>query len=250
MHTATSHMPEPLKVWDKLTLVVGEGNESGVYMARIEDIINGGIIITEPEFIRGKSLLRENLDIIVQVTRPDAVYQFSTRVRRLKSGRRGAVVLTPPRRYRRVQRRMFVRIEVCHRVEYAVVPSEFTWEEWERRLRWYESRTFDLSAGGVLVQMEPGSLSIADVVVLRMRWLEKAGLPAALLATCRRVSRRDDTPVAGLQFILADELEDYLPGTSGLLIPTTLRAFTVHAQNDLSRYVFNEQIELRRKGLL
>lgn len=250
MQSVTGHISEPLKVWDKLILVVGEGVDSGVYMSRVEDIINGGIVITEPEFLRGKSLLRDGIRIIVQIARIDAVYQFTSQVRRLNTRGRRTIVLTPPSQYRRVQRRMFVRIELCKRSEYAVLPADYAWEQWPGSLRWYESRTFDFSAGGVLIELMPDSLKVRDVMALRIPCFEHIGLEQPVAAVCRRLSTYNDKPAAGVQFILKDDLSTFVPGVDVKRLPLSMRRFDSRAQNTLSQYIFNEQIELRRKGLL
>lgn len=250
MPSTAVHISEPLKVWDKLTLVVGEGVHSGVYMARIEDIINGGIVITEPEFVRGQSLLRDGIDIIVQIVRKDAVYQFVSQIRRLQTPGRRTVVLTPPCEYRRVQRRMFVRIDLCKRIEYAVLSSDYAWHGWPNGLRWYESRTFDVSAGGLLIEITPDSVKNEDVLAVRIPWFDSLELPQPVAAVCRRVSVYEEKPVAGVQFILADDLNTFFPDLNVKVLPLSMRGFDSRAQNRLSQCIFNEQIELRRKGLL
>lgn len=90
MKSDSTHIPtiagpgglKPLRVWEKIELLVGDGDSAGHYLARIEDFINGGIVITEPEFLSGNSLMRENADIMVVVCREDAMYQFASTIRK------------------------------------------------------------------------------------------------------------------------------------------------------------------------
>jgi len=92
-------------------------------VTRIEEIINGGIFITPPEMVSGNTLLRNDLPVIVQIVRDDAAYQFHSRIRVSGSGETRRFILTPPQRMQRVQRRMFARVDVTTRIEYALIQS-------------------------------------------------------------------------------------------------------------------------------
>ena len=54
---------QPLTVWEKVEILVGDEDKTGHYMSRIEDIINDGIIISTPEFIDGITRLREGCEV-------------------------------------------------------------------------------------------------------------------------------------------------------------------------------------------
>jgi len=113
-----------LKVWEKLRLVVGEGSQAGIYEARVEDFINGGVVITAPEFIGGHSLLRNGVQVVVQITREDAAYQFDSLVRMLPGDDSKRIILTPPRHLQRIQRRQFARVEYSSRVVVAHIKPD------------------------------------------------------------------------------------------------------------------------------
>ncbi len=132
---------------------MGEPPTSGRYLARIQDFVNGGIVITEPEFLEGSTLLREDIDVLVLVTREDAIYQFSSKIKRMLSRESKEYLLTPPRRFERVQRRMFVRVETVKKMAYAVIPPLAGDASPDEQLAWQQSQTSDLSGGGLQFQI-------------------------------------------------------------------------------------------------
>ena len=152
MQSIKNNATSELRVWDKLRILVGDERDAGVYVSRIEEIFNGGIIITNPEFVSGNSLLRNNLPVIVQFARDDAAYQFHSRIRMQKADASRRFILTPPRVVQRVQRRMFARVEFPTRVIYAPLPADSRWQNWETDGVWYETNAINLSAGGLLME--------------------------------------------------------------------------------------------------
>lgn len=244
------HKPNDLKVWEKIVLIVGEGRTAGKYVARIENIINGGIVITPPEFVDGSTRLRDNLDITVVVTRQDAAYEFSSRIKQRKAGTgEGFAFLTPPRSIRRVQRRQFVRIDLVSDVSYIVWQPGIDWTSETTDDAWRHSRTIDISAGGVLVRADE-TLQVDDLVVLRPALFAELGLPATVLGLCRRTTADDHGRLAGLEFMARAELRRRFSSELLKKLPESILEFNAMAQDKLARHLFDRQIELRNKGLL
>jgi len=238
-----------LKVWDKIYIYVGEGRERGEYVARIEDFINGGIIIAQPEFVKGKTLLREGIDITVSFVRDDAAYQFSSRImhRTVKGGQQ--MILSPPARIRRMQRRLFCRIETSTRVSFAIIRAMKDWDDWEEGLTWMKSRCIDISGGGAMVRVQE-KLAVGTPLLVRLEFFQNHSLPNEIVAVCRRSFLRDDNQYAGLEFILADQLHEVVKRDILERLPDSVRHFGSIAQNKLVSCIFAEQVELRKKGLL
>ena len=140
---------QPLKVWEKIDIIVGEGPDAGRYVSRIEDFINNGIIINQPEYIEGNILLREGVVVTVRVTRNDAAYQFQSTVRHSSHNNIKYLILTPPKNIQRVQRRLFVRIDLSDRVRYAnLAPVKNGVIDLEN-LSWQQTYTLDISGGQI-----------------------------------------------------------------------------------------------------
>ncbi|MFQ6007544.1 MAG: flagellar brake protein [Candidatus Zixiibacteriota bacterium] len=249
MPIVTSHLREPLKLWEKVEVEVGEGDDAGRYIARIEDFVKEGIVISTPEFIGGNKLLRDNVDVAVIITREDAVYQFHSHLKRIQTHLKSIYQLENPTEIRRIQRRQFVRIEKRAEVLYARLTSAKTKTPRRIRIKWNRSEIVDISAGGALMKAHE-KLQADDILVLHIPFLKDLGLPEHIVSLCRRTFHERHKHFVGLEFITSDRLTRYLDSNELDTLPKSVVDFDFAAQNKLAAYVFNQQIELRKKGLL
>lgn len=245
MQSVRGQHDDQLKVWEKLRIVVGEGNQAGIYEARIEDFINGGIIITAPEFQGGHSLMRNGAAVVVQITREDAAYQFNSEVRQQAK----KIILTPPRRLHRIQRRQFARVEYSSRVTAAHIRPDQDWEDYRDKLTWHNGFTVDVSAGGVQTSGDCG-LPKGALALLRLSLFAEAGLDENVFGVCRRQYVHEGKHRCGIQFLLVHELKEFFPSSDLKRIPGELLRFESNAQDRLVNFLFQKQIELRQKGLI
>jgi c-di-GMP-binding flagellar brake protein YcgR len=228
---------------------VGDEDAQGEYEARIEDFIAGGVIITRPVFVSGQTLLRNGISVEVCFTREDATYRFVSKIQRQDFQGRQHTLLSPPRRIKRVQRRRFVRIDCSSRASYAQVTPMLDWENWEDRLKWTKSFCINLSAGGALIKTN-SRLEEGTPLLLRLAIFEKWGLPDIVAVVCRRHEKRDTNWFAGVEFLLHNRLNKYFDKNLLLRLPECISSFTTKVQNRLVKAIFNEQIAMRRKGVL
>ncbi len=249
MQTTKQTGPQGLKIWEKITIVVGEGSEAGLYEARVEEVLNGGIVITKPEFVSGRTLLRNDLSVVVQVTRDDAVYQFRSSIKSQSLSGNERVVLTPPASFQRLQRRQFVRVETPARVQYAAVSNDIDWALWQEELAWHTTYAKNISAGGILICLEDGS-QYAEFLALKIDIFSDLDLPETILAIeCRRFAKQEQR-FCGMKFIRQDMLKEYFSAEDVRQLPEVLKSFDKSAQDKLVTFLFQQQVELRRKGLI
>jgi c-di-GMP-binding flagellar brake protein YcgR len=240
---------QTLKLWDQLEILVGDGERRGKYRARIEDFMNGGIVINTPEFVDGDTLLRNGVDVLVSVCREDASYQFWSKIKQATGASRELYFLSPPRDIRRVQRRQFVRIEVDEKLQYSRIIPTLEFQYYEDRAVWHDSRTRDISGGGALIELvEP--IRVGELLLLRMALFPDLALPELVVALCRRIVGRGRKALAGVEFITDKRLFKYFKVDELRRLPETVREFDTHAQDRLVNYVFRKQIQMRNKGLL
>ena len=231
-----------------MLIMVGDGPTAGTYVGRIEDFIEGDVLVTAPEFFAGKTLLRDDLGVTVQFTREDAVYQFESHIRRREpSG--GNVLLSSPRNFRRVQRRHFVRIEWREEIEYGSVTDSIDWQFFPESLGWRRTVTHDFSSNGVRLSA-PTPVPVGSIVLLRWVKRRNDAFPDYTFAICRRIWEEAGTVHSGLEFILEDQLSVVLGTETAGKIPPSARKFDRAVQNKLVVWIFHRQIELRQKGLL
>ncbi len=239
-----------LKVWEKVRIIAGEGSDAGVFEARVEDFVDGGIVVTHPELISGSVLLRQDLTVRVQITREDAAYQFTSVIRAFGSqtlGRR--VVLTPPVRMQRIQRRQFARIDISSQVDYARFRSVTDWQDWRNSLNWQRTRSLDISGGGVLLKLSE-EIAAESLLILKIDFMPGIGLPEAIVGICCRECVQGADRCCGVKFLLKSDLSRYVDNKVHARLPQELKEFDAHIQDRLVMHIFHKQIELRQKGLI
>jgi c-di-GMP-binding flagellar brake protein YcgR len=240
---------EPLKLWERIEIVVGEGTDSGRYVARIEDFSEGGIIITRPDFVDGSALLQKNCDVIVLITKEDAVYQFHSRIKQIKTVSGIIHLLTFPKKLRRVQRRQFVRIELYTNVLYTNLSADKPDTNEGNRFKWKQYKGINISAGGILMTVKKG-LKRQDLLLLKIALFEECGLSEMIAGICRRIVIKGNEFFVGVKFIRSDQLVHHFNQEGLMTLPQSVKDFDRSAQNKLAAYIFYQQIELRKKGLL
>ncbi len=242
-------LTQPLILWEKLELIVGEGTQAGHYTTRIEDFSGRAIVISPPEFIGGHTLLSDRAEVMILITRDDAIYQCYSRITRYPASEKKLFLLVPPQGIKRVQRRQFVRVEVFERIEYARIINLPEWENRENLPKWYQSLTSDISGSGVLMSADEDTKP-GDLLLLKIGVFPEQNLPEIMAAVCRRVFTQDDQVMAGVEFLTVDRLTRHFSIDDLKRLPRSIQDFDRGSQNRLVNYVFQRQIELRQKGLL
>ncbi len=245
MHLALPQISEPLKLWERIEIVVADGDDKGLYLARIEDFIDDGIVISNPEFREGSTLLRDNCEVVVLVIKEDAVYQFYSLLSKKESGGKPIFALTLPREVRRVQRRQFVRIDLIKNVKVANMGAR----DVARRPFWKDTTSMNISGGGMLIK-KPHDLDAPDLLLIKSDIFTQLDIHHPVAAICRRSYVKDNQHYSGVEFIRGDSLTHYFYEEEASSLPETVARFDYQAQNKLVTYVFQQQIELRKKGLL
>lgn len=250
MSVATKSQPfENLTLWEHLQILVGEGNDRGLYEARVEDMLNGGIVISQPRLVDGSTLLREGVSVRVQVTRQDAVYQFSSTVRRFGSSDDGRVILTPPRSMERLQRRLFVRINVNRPGKIAVLDRTVSGRQRFDQFEFRNVSIKDISGGGLLLQLQD-QLPSESPVVLHSSLFAEWDLPEYFFGRTTEPRLLTQSPHQGIEFLtISRAIRSFGPAFVATL-PEIVLGYDQKAQDKLVTRVFQEQIKLRQKGLL
>jgi c-di-GMP-binding flagellar brake protein YcgR len=243
------HLPQPLKVWEKIGIVVGEEPEFGRYVSRIEDITDQGIFISAPEFVDGSSRLREGVTVAALLTRDDAVYRMMSTITQQPRNGVMTFMLSIPISVARVQRRQYVRIDIHERADYAVLTDGWDKRPTGEEFSWHQSLTENLSGGGIMLQTHD-LIPVGTLLVVKIPLLERNGLPESVIGVCRRSTTRERHPLAGLEFLTTNQLPKHFSMDQISRFPSGVSAFDKIAQNKLVNYVFQRQIDMRKKGLL
>ncbi len=236
----------PLDIWQKIEIVVEEKGESGTYVARIDDFNTGGIVITKPEWIGGGKFLVSNARVFVRFVKSDAMYQFPAHTRRLKDKMADKLLLYNIGSIRRLQRREFVRIDYLTKLTYTVISDL---KNKNREFKWFPSQTSNISAGGVLMKVG-NQIKIGDLLLLKIDNYSTMKIPRFIVACCRRLVSKGESLMAGVEFVIAEKLNKYFESEELEKLPIPVKKFDIQNQNKLVRFIFEEQIEERNKGLI
>ena len=239
-------LAQPLKLWEKIELVIGEDADAGHYVSRIEDFVDGGILIDKPEMVSGNIRLRDDAEIAVIVTKDDAVYQFFSRVQKHNTQ---TYFLTMPDGVRRVQRRRFVRIDISEDILYAIAPQPNAPVRMGDFLKWHTGNGLNLSGGGVLLRVSE-EVDRNDIILMKVPTFGALRLPEIVASICRRVEPDGDQFRCGLEFAEVNIMRDFFPPRYLRRLPRSVNDFNHHIQAILVDHVFRRQISLRQKGLL
>jgi len=245
--TATS-TSNALDIWDKIEILIERDGEKGLYITRVEDIGSGKIVASYPEFVEGNSLLTDNSDVYVQFRRPDAMYRFPAKIV-LARGRGGdKVELHQSGKVNRVQRREFVRIDMKLDIKFYRLKIA-TERDCLQEPNWRESFSKNVSAGGMLMwvgdEVEKG-----DILMLKIGDYYSINMPRMLSAFCCRTITINDRQFAGVEFIRRERLPEHFTPDELAELPSGIAKYDTQMQNKMVRFVFEQQLKERQKGLI
>jgi c-di-GMP-binding flagellar brake protein YcgR len=238
------------QIWERLRLTVGEEGQEGTYSCRISDIRPDRLVISRPVYERGKTLMADNRLVIGYSIRADAAYAFSARLKETEPKSADEMYLMNPGPVKRVQRRRFVRLDKLIHVKYAPLPRPISKPINPTFMPLAASRSINLSAGGMLITLE-SDLSTDDILFLTLEAGGFQKLPRYMLGACRHTGKPNNlNRVAGIEFILQEDLPRYLSHEEIKMIPAEGMIFNDQMQNELVAEIFNEQLVMRQKGIL
>lgn len=237
-----------VSIWDKVEIILNEADKQGVYISRIEDIRRDGLIASRPDFVNGTSLLRSNAHVYIQYSRPDAMYRFAAILRPIPGDTDGKVHLFSLGRIERVQRREFVRILKRIDLIYSLLKNSSSGFLMDS-LIWHNSYSRDISAGGISMRVND-DIRDGDILLIRINEYNIIGLPRYVAVICRRIFAREDFRFGGLEFITKTKLLKHFRPEEIRKLPPAVKRFDDMVRNRMVRYVFDEQVKERQKGII
>ncbi|PKM80861.1 MAG: hypothetical protein CVU89_12015 [Firmicutes bacterium HGW-Firmicutes-14] len=214
---------DPLKVNQPIELEL-PGDELHRYRSKVEELtgdrvvvmspMKGGCVITLKPGTQIKIIYRDNI----------AVYTYLSRVITQNNDHVSTVTLAQPTEIRRIQRRNFVRLDTRLKVKLVKLDAKFNPKSEE-----FSATTVDISGGGLMfncsVRLEPGEVLQASLCLNPNETVRAIGRVVRSLENPPGVR---ETYSVGFEFTVIDEIE----------------------RDKIIRFIFNQQRELRRKGLL
>ncbi|KAA3637812.1 MAG: hypothetical protein DWP97_00095 [Calditrichaeota bacterium] len=245
MQKTIPEIPEPLTVWEKVEIYTSDDETKGIYISRIEDFIDEKIVIAHPDFIDGHTRLQNLNEVLIWVTKSDAIYQFVATIEKIENDSKSRYVLSNPKFIRRIQRREFVRVRISDIIEYLPVMEGTSVENGQ----WRKSLFQDLSGSGVLCEVSP-DITEGTYLLLRSVIFSKLGIKQPVLARVCRIEKVNNGCFAGIEFIRKDVFENISSSVSEKIKTITENNFDFLMQERLVSFVFHHQVELRKKGIM
>jgi len=238
----------PLNLWDRIELVVGREGEEGTYVSRVEDFGPQGLIITKPDFVGGHTLLTANSKVYVHFMRPDALYRFSALLKTLPGRIDSQILLHTIGQVERVQRRQFVRVDMRLDLKYALLKNS-NGSLHMGDIKWFNSYSSNVSAGGLLMKVDT-PVQKGDLLLIKIGKYEMLGIPRLLGALCCRIIRIEDGRFTGVEFITDRKLPKCFSQREIDQLPGQIKGFTTQVQNKMVKFIFEQQVKERQKGLI
>lgn len=248
LNSTATGKKKPLDLWDKIEIVIERDGKRGLYITRVEDIGPNVIVASKPEYVDGSRLLTDNAMVHVQFRKPDAMYRYPARIKS-RAGKPGeSVELHILGRMERVQRRNFVRIDMKIGLKFSLIKSS------DRKnnlleLCWRDSFSKNVSAGGMLMNVGEG-VEKGDILMVRIGNNNITGLPRLLTVLCCRIVSINENRFAGVEFIKDENLALYFTPGEISSLPKQIRQFDSRVQNRVVRFIFEQQVKERQKGLI
>ena len=237
-----------LKLWDKLDLEFFDGEQTGLYVARIEDIREEGLIISRPEWQTGEPLFAEGAACLTTYYRRICAYQFGSRiVRSMTEDKKRLYVLSPPLAIKRLQRRRLVRVDFTTPFQFAEISAVESYGGHLDLLQWEKATTLNLSAGGIGCHMSR-EVDKGTLLAIRLT-LHGLGRTFETLGRVARCASGDDTGMwyVGIELFTREEMTSRTHNVNLSMIPDSLKQFSEWERNMLVNFIFNEEIKIRRK---
>lgn len=238
------------RIWERLRLEVGDDDRAGMYSCHISDIADDHLVITRPFFEGGHSLLADNRIVTAYAARADAAYSFTARIKETEPQSTDTMYLVDIGSVTRSQRRRFARLDITVDLKYRRIPRPISDSVQLATHDMIESHSINLSAGGMLIGVSD-DVKVDDFLIVSLESCRFTHLPRWLLAACRYASVRESgDKVAGIEFILRDDVPRYFTDSEVQHVPDKLTLFDDKMQNSLVSELFEEQLHMPREDML
>ena len=249
-HRSQDENDPNLRIWDKLELKFFDGDKSGLYIAKIEDMLDGGFAIDRPEWVSGEPLFAEGVSCLVTYTRPMCRYQFSSEVlSSFKNRNKLFYVLSLPESIRRIQRRRFVRVEVAMPFQLMEIKQVIEGSKKFEEVEWKEAITLNLSASGIGFYF-PVEISVGSIVAVKMNIPDiKEGFQTlGRIVRCFR--KNEEKWFIGMEFFTREEMTFKLREVNLSEIPRSFTRFGERDRNIVVNFIFSEEVRIRRREIM
>lgn len=213
----------PIRINQPVEIEIKESGYEGSYRSRVEGINNDSLVLGAPYKDGEVVHLPRGTEVTITFYDQTAVYFVDCLIMSYNMGYVPTLVLGSPINSKRVQRRNFVRLDTKVPLNYVLLD-----ENMKPLSENFSATTIDISGGGLMFATE-SEIKQGDFLEL-IFYLNKETTVSAIGKAMRVIDdvRVKNKKSVGVEFTLIEERE----------------------RDKIIRYIFNQQRELRQRGLL
>lgn len=213
----------PLRINQPVEIEIKEPEYEGSYRSRVEGISGDRLVLAAPYKNSEVVHLPRGTEVTITYYDQVAVYFVDCLVMSYDLGHVPTIVLGSPINSKRVQRRNFVRLDTRLPLHYVLLD-----EDMKPLSQQFSATTIDISGGGLMFSTE-NAVKRGDLLELQC-YLNNDTTVTAIGKILRVIDdvRDKNKKSVGVEFTLVEERE----------------------RDKIIRYIFNQQRELRQRGLL
>jgi c-di-GMP-binding flagellar brake protein YcgR len=238
---------DSLNLWDRLTLILRKGDRKSEFLTRVEDIKRDSYVLETPIRHSGDLHLAKGDAVDVIYNRADAVYSFKASIFDLFAGDTNTLIINRKSATNRIQRRQYVRLDISGKISFR--PLDYSDSKDSALGPESSGILLNISAGGLLFE-SPIKVKHHDFLVLSFSLKGSQVLENVLGVVKRCEGSRTKGYLIGAEFLTKHNLKEYNLEKIEEFLPPGSGTFDENLQKLIVQFIYNQQVELRKKGLL
>jgi c-di-GMP-binding flagellar brake protein YcgR len=245
MRKATAAHRETLGLWDRVVLVLEKANKRSEFVSRIEDIKHDSYVLEMPLRQSGELHLYKGDAVEVIYSRRDAVYSFKASILDLFEGEDKTLRIEKTSDVTRTQRRKYVRLDISGEMLFRSLDLDNR----DNIGPDMDGTLLNISAGGVLFE---SSVKLPEKRFITVSFTLKGrqALRDILAVVKRCEGSKAKGYLVGAEFITRHNSAEYDLEHIDEFLPPGAGTFDENLQKLVVQFIYNQQVELRKKGLL
>jgi c-di-GMP-binding flagellar brake protein YcgR len=245
MNKAQPAPQDLLNLWDRVVLALDKYGVKSEFVSRIEDIKRDSYVLEMPIRQSGELHLQKGDIVEVTYSRRDAAYSFKASILDLFEGEDKSIRIEKRSGTTRAQRRKYVRLDISGKMHFRTIDLGAQ----ENIGAEVGGTLLNISAGGVLFESQ-ARINEKGFLILSFALKGKHALSNILAVVKRCEGSRTKGYLIGAEFISRHNLADYDLEHIDQFLPPGAGTFDDNLQKLVVQFIYNQQIESRKKGLL
>ncbi len=234
-----------LNLWDRVTLILEKHGQRSEFISRIEDIRRESYVLEMPLRQDGDLQFSKGDEVEVLYNRRDANYSFKASILDLFEGEEKTLTIARLSDTNRTQRRQYVRLEISGKMQFRTLDLENKSGAGPEMA----GTLLNISAGGVLFE-SPIKLPEKGFIVVNFTLKGYQSFNFILAVVKRCEGSKAKGYLVGAEFVSRHNIAAYDLEYIEKFLPSGAGTFDENLQKLVVQFIYNQQIELRKKGLL